>query len=336
MRWTIAAGPALALASALAACGPEPDARLGWRDGSVTARPTALGAEGVDGEEAFGPLRFAGGVVLTSPDPLFGGFSGLEVADGGEITAISDEGMWLRGQVQTNARGHLNGLANARLARMTDPDGAALIHKKAADAEGLAALPDGRFAVSFEHNHRVWIYDLAAGPEVAARRGGSTIWDSWFLSPNEGLEALAAYGDGLLAGAERSPKGGETWWWRLPLAGDDAPPPGIAPLSPGFALVGLDQLPAAFGGDYVALERFYTPVTAIRIRLRRISGPSLSAGRFEGPIIAEFATPLFLDNFEGVSAVKTPQGARLYLISDDNFRRDQRTLLYAFDWDAKT
>ncbi len=324
-------GLAMGLVMAAAACTPAPDARLGWRDGAVTSEPAPLG--GVDGE-AYGPLRFAGGLVLTSHDRLFGGFSGLEVDENGELTAVSDAGAWLRGQISTDARGRLSGLADMRLARMTDPGGRALIDKYRADAEGLAALPNGRFAVSFERNHRIWLYDLAAGPEAPAIRGGSTIWDSWFLEPNEGLEALASYKDGLLAGAERSPKGGETWWWILPLVGDDAPRPGVAPLSPGFALVGLDQLPPAFGGDYVALERFYTPVTALRTRLRRVSAAGLAAGRFEGPLIAELATPLLLDNFEGVSAVATPTGARLYLMSDDNFRSDQRTLLYAFDWEA--
>lgn len=318
---------------ALSACAPAvPQAEPGWHDGAIAANAIAPPAAA---PQAYGPLRFAGGVVLTSQDPLFGGFSGLEIDDGLQLTAISDNGAWLRGQIQLDKEGRLAGFGDGKLAVMTDPRGLALRYKKAGDAEGLAALPSGRFAVSFEHYHRVWIYDLAAGPQSAAIRAGSTIWDSWYLEPNEGLEALAAHGDGLLAGAERSPKGGEAWFWKLPLAGDAAPKPGIAPLSPGFALVGLDQLPPAFGGDYVALERFYTPVTAVRIRLRRVSASGLAAGRFEGPIIAELASPLMLDNFEGVSAIAHGDGARLFLISDDNFRKDQRTLLYAFDWEAK-
>lgn len=313
------------------ACAPAPAQWESWRRGAITALPISP----APGEaQEFGPLRFAGGLVLDSKDAVFGGFSGLEIDAQGGLIAISDQGLWLRGQLQTDARGWLTGLSSPQLARMTDPSGRQMLYKKGADAEGLAALGDGRFAVSFEHNHRVWIYDLAAGPAQAAVRGGSTIWNSWFLEPNEGLEALAAYGDGLLAGAERSPQGGEAWWWKLPLKGDDAPRPGIAPLSPGFALVGLDQLPPTFGGDYIALERFYTPVTSVRIRLRRVSAAGLAAGRFEGPIIAELTSPLPLDNFEGISAAATEKGVRLYLISDDNFRQDQRTLLYAFDWDS--
>lgn len=314
---------------ALFACAPKPEAWLGWRDTKVAAAPITLPGQ------KFGPLRFAGGLVLSSEDPLFGGFSGLEVDAQHRLIAISDQGLWLRGQLERDANGGLSGFSMGQLARMTDPAGRPILYKKGADAEGLADLGDGRFAVSFEHNHRVWIYDLAKGPAQPAVRGGSTIWNSWLLEPNEGLEALAPYGKGLLAAAERSPKGGEAWWWILPLAGDDAPRPGIAPLSPGFALVGLDQLPPAFGGDYIALERFYTPVTAVRIRLRRVSAAGLALGRFEGPIIAELASPLPLDNFEGISAVPMPGGARLYLISDGNYRKEQRTLLYALDWDAE-
>ena len=320
------------LCLALAACMPaRREAGLGWHDGAIGGETIAPPA---GAPQAYGPLRFAGGLVLTSHDPLFGGFSGLEIDDDLELTAISDNGAWLRGKVLLDGQGRLVGFDQGMLAPMTDPRGLPLRYKKAGDGEGLAALPNGRFAVSFEQYHRVWIYDLAAGPQKAAMRAGSTIWDSWYLHPNEGLEALAAYGDGLLAAAERSPKGGASWWWKLPLAGDAAPKPGIAPLSPSFALVGLDQLPLAFGGDYVALERFFTPVTAVRIRLRRVSAKGLAAGRFEGPIIAELASPLILDNFEGISAIAHGDGARLFLISDDNFRKDQRTLLYAFDWKA--
>jgi hypothetical protein len=43
----------------------------------------------------------------------------------------------------------------------------------------------------------------------------------------------------------------------------------------------------------------------------------------------EFTT---VDNFEGIAAKEMPDGrVRLYLISDDNFSANQRTLLMVFD-----
>jgi hypothetical protein len=39
-----------------------------------------------------------------------------------------------------------------------------------------------------------------------------------------------------------------------------------------------------------------------------------------------------LDNFEAIATARMPDGAtRIYILSDDNYNRRQRTLLYAFD-----
>ena len=50
-----------------------------------------------------------------------------------------------------------------------------------------------------------------------------------------------------------------------------------------------------------------------------------------GPVLIELKHPGTVDNFEGIAAVATPTGTRLYLLSDDNFSETQRTLLLAFD-----
>jgi hypothetical protein len=45
-----------------------------------------------------------------------------------------------------------------------------------------------------------------------------------------------------------------------------------------------------------------------------------------------FKQPLPVDNFEGVAIGQAPSGAtRIWLISDDNFSGNQRTLLLALD-----
>ncbi|MBI1187226.1 MAG: esterase-like activity of phytase family protein, partial [Alphaproteobacteria bacterium] len=94
-------------------------------------------------------------------------------------------------------------------------------------------------------------------------------------------------------------------------------------------LTGLDRLP---DGDFVVLQRFYAPVVGVRIRILRLDGAALARGEVETELLATLAPPLNLDNFESVSAIPTVDGgARLYLISDDNYSRTQRTLLYVFD-----
>ena len=57
--------------------------------------------------------------------------------------------------------------------------------------------------------------------------------------------------------------------------------------------------------------------------------------KLSGPLLASMASPLNIDNFEGIAALALPDGAtRLYIISDDNFSKTQQTLLYAFDLPA--
>ena len=52
----------------------------------------------------------------------------------------------------------------------------------------------------------------------------------------------------------------------------------------------------------------------------------------DGETIAELRPPLTMDNFEGIEARRGPRGETLvYLVSDDNFNAEQRTLLMMFE-----
>ena len=78
------------------------------------------------------------------------------------------------------------------------------------------------------------------------------------------------------------------------------------------------------GGD--ALHRFL----GARIRITRFAEDSLHDVQAEQ--LAVIAPPMPIDNFEAVSAARAPDGTvRLYILSDDNFSKRQRTLLFAFD-----
>ena len=49
-------------------------------------------------------------------------------------------------------------------------------------------------------------------------------------------------------------------------------------------------------------------------------------------MLALLEPPFPVDNFEGISAVRMPNGAtRIYIVSDNNKSAQQRTLLLAFD-----
>ena len=317
------------LALALAACAPsQADAPIAeqWRAINVTATPVELGAERV------GALRFRGGVELRSTEATFGGLSGLEVLDDGRFVALSDNGQWFEGRIVLDSAGALTGVADVRTALMRDERGEPFESKQAGDSEDLAQLPDGRFAVSFEQTQTIRIYDLNRDGPFGAAAPGPRLEGVRRLPPNVGLEALASTGgDALLVGAEGG-SADRTPVWVAPLdARTPVPPQMTYPLARGFALTSLDRLP---GGGFVALERFYAPVIGARARLTRFDDAALTqrGGTIAKTELALLAPPMAVDNFEGVSAVRTADGAtRLYIVSDNNFSGRQRTLLYAFD-----
>jgi len=316
------------LCCALAACArTAADTPEQWRAVDITVTPAEIGAETV------GRLRFRGGVAIDSDSYLFGGLSGLEVLDDGRLIAVSDNGVWFDAHIELDATGALVGVSGMRTAMMRDEQGVEFPSKATGDSEGLTQLPDGRFAVSFEQTHLIRIYDLNRDGPFGAAQMGPRLEGVARLPANVGLEALAATADGaILAGAE----GGEaetTPLWVAPLDAATPVPARIGyPPRRGFSLTSLDRSP---DGGFVALERFYAPVIGARARITRFPEASLNARGEALPELEELALlapPLLIDNFEGVAAVRAPNGAtRIYIVSDDNFSDRQRTLLYAFD-----
>ncbi|MBY0564044.1 MAG: esterase-like activity of phytase family protein [Hyphomonadaceae bacterium] len=316
------------LACVIAACAPSAaDAPVAdqWRAIALTATPVELGAEEV------GRLRFRGGLRLDAPDDsLFGGLSGLEVLDDGRLIAVTDKGLWFEAQLTLDHAGALVGAAGARIAFLRDENGDVFEDKESGDSEGLAHLPDGRFAVSFEQTQTLRIYDLNRDGPFGAAQAGPTLAGIVRLPRNVGLEALAATADGaMLVGAEGGGRA-RTPLWLAPLGATSAVASRIR-YRPhrGYSLTALDRLP---GGGFVAIERFYAPTLPPRARVMRFDDTALNGESIEAEELALLAPPLAVDNFEGVAAVRNADGStRLYLVSDDNFSDRQRTLLLAFD-----
>lgn len=320
----------LACALALAACAPsaaDNPAAEQWRMVMVAAEPVDLGVAEV------GRLRFRGGLALSAEDAAFGGISGIEVINDGRLIAITDNGDWIEARLVLDEALTLIGVADVRIAMMRDGQGVVFPSKREGDAEALAQMRDGRFAVSFEQSHTIRIYDLNRDGPFGRARAGPRLAGAERLPSNAGIEALASTFDGeLLAGAEG---GGlaATPLWLAPIGQRDPVAPRIGyPAALGFSLTGLDRLP---DGGFVALERFYAPVIGARARITRFPEQALNARGEALPEVEELAVlapPLPLDNFEAIAAVRMPDGAiRIYIVSDDNFSDRQRTLIYAFD-----
>lgn len=301
-----------------------------WSE-ELAVRPIALDQR-APGVTAVGELRYAGGLVLRAVDARFGGLSGLSVsADGGGLLAVSDRGSWLAGTLHYDAEGRLTGLDAVTIDALTDAAGRALTARHESDAESLTRTPDGDYLVGFEHDHRIWRYQAAAGHRLGDMVGAVVLPGLAAAEPNGGIEAMVALADGrLLAIAEDTWEGALLVGW---LVAADGTVSHVRYRPEGrFHPTDLVQLPS---GDVLALERSYTPPAAIAARLRRIPLAAITPGAtLAGREIARLASPLTVDNMEGVAAIRTAEGrTRLFLLSDDNFNPLQRTLLLSFTLD---
>jgi hypothetical protein len=291
----------------------------GWELALADAAPVVVTAEpvAITGGELTG-LALRGAWVLRGDHRNFGGFSGLVVA-GERLFAVSDQGWWFGASLRLDG-GALH-LANARLAPMRDGEGGRYT-KAGGDAEGLTRL-GGRLAVSFERNHRLmFLRDTG--------RVGATIQPRSFeqFRSNKGLEALASLPDGrmitLAEGADDSgvpvfliDPAGEVTEARLPRAGS-------------HSVTGADIGPD--GRLYLVL-RDYSILFGPSIRLIRYRlGPDGLPLPASAETLAAFEAAGGIDNMEGIALERGPDGkTRLWLISDNNFRSSQRTLLVRFE-----
>jgi len=303
---------------------PLPDHGL---DIPLSSQPVALDP-GDPARVRLGAFEFRGALQLGSSHPRFGGFSALEIDPAGKrLLALSDEGAWLEARLRYDERGWLARADRGRLGALADEKGQALGGKADGDAEAFTRLPDGGYLVSFEQRLRLWRYPRPGRrhPSVATAASPFTGPAELREAPENGaIEALARLADGrLLALCEQLQSEGGlmgwVWekgvWQRLTYV----PTPELLPTD-------ATLLP---DGDLLVVERGYKRETGPRAALRRLSAAEVLPGaRLEPRTLAELARPLLVDNSEGLFARRGPRGETLvYLMSDDNFSREQRTLL---------
>ena len=101
-------------------------------------------------------LVWRGGLVLTSPSPYFGGWSGLRLdPDGKRFVAISDAGLWMTGEIAYDEKStRPKALEKTRIGPLLALDGKPLRRLRDRDAEALAlasgTLSKGTAYIAFE------------------------------------------------------------------------------------------------------------------------------------------------------------------------------------------
>ncbi len=316
----------LAAGAGLLALGdPTAVAQTGPRAIVVEAKPAPLNLERPK-DRRVGALVYAGGLILSSPGTdRFGGLSGIDVRPDGSFISQSDSGELLTGRIVLDRHGRLTGLADTVWAKLTDEQGEPFTgSKNAADSEDITFMPGGGFAVSFEQFPRVELYQGRGG----SRRLGTPAEAASFPS-NTGLEALTVWTDGQ--GRQRLVEGSEDGRaWSCDLNGQDCAQildPAVDSPDREFSLTGLDALPDGHG--MVAVYRAFDLLKGMRTMVVWFQ-PDAPKKMTE---LARIAPPFTIDNMEGIAATRNLDGSiRLYLVSDDNQNRLQRTVLLAFDW----
>ncbi len=269
--------------------------------------------------DSKGPLTLVAAYKLRSPHRRFGGFSGLVLSkDGQRLQAISDRCWWLSAHVRRDASGKLVRLEQARMGHLRGLNGAPLDVKRC-DPEGLTRAADGTHLVSFEQDHRVWRYgrEGLAGPARPVWRPD----EAARMPKNGGLEVIAA----LHAPRAKDLRRG----WVVTGDGKRSRPVDY-PVSDGF--VPTDAA-ALSDGSVLVVERSFSLLTGVRVRIRRVAARELLPGARLAPReLLRLGTPQPVDNFEGIAVHRdVKRGATfVYIISDDNFSALQQTLLFQF------
>jgi hypothetical protein len=240
-------------------------------------------------------------------DSMFGGISGLELtADGTNFTALGDRGRVFVGQFVRDEAGAVIGADIASSDSLAGPRGEAL-HDDDRDSEGLASLPDGGLAVSFELNDRLALQPSAGDPAKVI-----PVPNLERFEENSTIEALAidredtlwALTEGEVDGAHAVVRLRNGNWLpelRLPAEGTWRP-------------VGADF--AADGRLYV-LERDFWPLVGFMSRILRFSPTESGLGPAE--VLFDSRAGSF-SNLEGLAVWRDASGnTRLTLVGDNNF-----------------
>jgi hypothetical protein len=317
---------------------PKPDIA------GATAGPIVVNATPIRSFKRFGgtaeepsKLKFRGGLVLTSPSPLFGGWSGLILDDDARyFLAISDTGVWMTGNVAYDGT-KPSGVENARLGPLLDREGKPLVRSRDRDSEAVAlesgTLLHGSVLVAFEGRHRIKRYAISPAGLSADQGSLQLPAGAKAMRRNLGLEAMAVLKGGphkgsVIAFSERlydASRNHTGWLWT-----DNGPQTVHLKNIGDYDLTDVASLD---DGTLFVLERRFRWTEGVKMRLRRLAPGELRPGRTaEGETLIEADLNDEIDNMEGLSLTRlNGRDVLVTMISDDNFNHVlQRTVLLQF------
>jgi hypothetical protein len=305
-------------AHAQAAPGVDPPTKI-----EVRAEPIASFDLRDPSRVRFGALDFRGGLVITSPHKEFGGISAIRVdADGSHFLALSDRGNWWRGRI-VYQNGRPSGIADSEMAPVLGPHGGRLAARGWYDTESLTADGDTLY-VGIERVHRIVRFNYQNGGLTA--RGLPIQVPPTFktLTSNRGIECLAYIPEGLpqartlLAIAEESLDADGNH--RGFLIGGAQPGTFSVKRTDDFDVSDCALIPR---GDLLVLERRYSPLRGVAMRIRRIPLASVKNGAVvDGSALIEADLGYQIDNMEGISVHRNAAGETVLTLISASSRSD--------------
>ncbi|KAB7644426.1 esterase-like activity of phytase family protein [Polymorphobacter fuscus] len=303
---------------------------------AVTTTPLPLNRDD-PGATAIGALQFRGAVQLRATDPLFGGISGLRfggtIPNGAQLLGVTDTGNWITLQT-IESGGRLTGVRNVTLVPIRGADGRPAATKAQGDAEALEWNPDtGTAAIVYEQDHRIAHFagidpadpgTFSAQPDRIERLTAMTGWPL-----NGGGEAMAILPGGarvVLSERRMTEDGHHAGLLTIDGRTRDIAVAGVADHSPTDA-VALDATHLLVLHRRFDLSGQGAAVTLVDLAPAIAGAP----GALPARLLAQWQSPVTLDNMEGLALRRDGDRVFLYIVSDDNLSSLQRTLLMKFE-----
>lgn len=322
MTWNDCVRPLFAFALAIGLCLPAN------AQDEIFAETTPVALNPDDrAQEEVGELIYRGGLVIAPGDEDIGGISGLTWHED-RLYAVSDDGHWLTIEPD-EIDGRLIDLLTIERGPLLDERGKQLKGEDATDAEAIERVAMGGWMVAFERDHRIVYYaDLdSPGTLVNEAEAADALALVIGAEPNAGLETLSFTLDAFVACGEWA-RVGEMNCVRSSTAG---PVRFELPAPPQLAEHGGAPTDAACEEDgtcFVLFRSYLAPEDGGEGNRAAIVKLPLEG---DPETLAIFTPPFTLDNFEGLAVRQEEGKTALYIVSDNNFSDDQRTLLMKFE-----
>ncbi|MCZ4273917.1 esterase-like activity of phytase family protein [Maritalea porphyrae] len=283
-------------------------------------------------------LIWRGGLHLTSTHPDFGGLSDLTfTSQNGDLAIVTDKGRMITAQLSYDATNAPIAINRAEIKRIKNSKGANLPSNFSRDPEAIDTIyrngTPSAVRVGFEHLTRVADFGLIDGkPEGAAKDYALPSWITRQRN-NGSIESLCiAPPTSPVAGSTlviledvRDQKGNNRAWLSGKRDGGDL----SVKAEGGFRPTACTFTPS---GDLLILFRD-VGIFGFSMQLQLVPAQDVRANTIlSGKKLLE-ANGGDVDNMEGLTThIGTKGETVISILSDDNFRGWERTLLLQFEW----